>query len=242
MPETSKHFVCVNCLTPADSLYTIYSQDVIRITECKTCGNCVDLYVEYDNVLIFIDLILQYSTAYRHFLLNIKFETYLRLIFIFLLCNAYNNWIERRTEGPEHEEDENESKIFDLELRFYQALAQSFVEMVVYSVTEMSILYALGKHKYFISPFGNNFRFFFEATLMSFYGNIFVVFSIIWRLHKQWTFRFLTQLFIAISHIQVQKTLCPNIHWLINCTVVVFGMIVQFLSGRLLINASNLYF
>ena len=29
-----KGIYCVNCLTPAESLYTVYSQDVIRVTEC----------------------------------------------------------------------------------------------------------------------------------------------------------------------------------------------------------------
>lgn len=32
--QEDKGIYCVNCLTPAESLYTVYSQEVIRVTEC----------------------------------------------------------------------------------------------------------------------------------------------------------------------------------------------------------------
>ena len=67
-----KEYVCVNCMSPVDSLYTEYSKDVIRITDCQKCNKVADKYIEYDPVLIFNELFLQYSTAYRHLLLNNK--------------------------------------------------------------------------------------------------------------------------------------------------------------------------
>ena len=67
-------YVCVNCMEPVNSLYTEYSKDVIRITDCPKCKKVADKYIEYDEVLIFNDLFLQYSAAYRHLLLNTKFD------------------------------------------------------------------------------------------------------------------------------------------------------------------------
>lgn len=43
----------------------------------SACRKVVDKYVEYDIVLIVIDLILQYIGAYRHILLNSKYKVML---------------------------------------------------------------------------------------------------------------------------------------------------------------------
>ena len=42
----------------------------IRLTRCKNCGQLVDKYVEYDAVLIAIDLVLHKVEVYRHLLFN----------------------------------------------------------------------------------------------------------------------------------------------------------------------------
>ena len=36
----------------------------------KNCKQTVDKYVEYDAVLVIVDLVLQYGTAYRHLMYN----------------------------------------------------------------------------------------------------------------------------------------------------------------------------
>uniref|UniRef100_A0A915DM46 Protein ARV n=1 Tax=Ditylenchus dipsaci TaxID=166011 RepID=A0A915DM46_9BILA len=154
----SRKFICVNCMSDASSLYTTYSKEVVRITECKCCGEAVDKYVEYDIVLVFIDLILQYSTAYRHLLLNTNFKSYYRLASIFLLCDAYEKWIERRAV-----ELTDNDRIYDLEWHFYGSLLQSLAEI---NEKRMKLTKFL------------------EVTFMGFYGNIFVVFSIVWKLHQ----------------------------------------------------------
>ncbi|KAF7635167.1 hypothetical protein Mgra_00005452 [Meloidogyne graminicola] len=125
-------FVCINCLSTSPTLYTRYSSDVIRITECKICGSIVDKYVEYDTALIIIDLILQYKTAYRHVLINLNFKSFFRIVFIFLLCDAYEDWIERKS-SPDYGES---SRIFyDLEWTFYECLLRSLIEFIVYAVS-----------------------------------------------------------------------------------------------------------
>uniref|UniRef100_A0A914ESD4 Uncharacterized protein n=1 Tax=Acrobeloides nanus TaxID=290746 RepID=A0A914ESD4_9BILA len=70
-----------------------------------------------------------------------------------------------------------------------------------------------------------------QGSLAGFYGNIFVVFSIIWRLHQHWSYRMLTSLFIFISHVQVQRSLCSDLTMLTNMCIVVFGVIIEKLMG-----------
>ncbi|KAI1702143.1 arv1-like family domain-containing protein [Ditylenchus destructor] len=235
--ESSRKYVCVNCLKEFDSLYTIYSRDVIRITDCYGCGEAVDKYVEYDIVLIFIDLILQYSSAYRHLLLNTEFNSHYRLASIFLLCDSYDKWIERRT--AELSPGEAGQGIYDLEWHFYGSLVQSLSEFLAYTFTIYALMilaFCFGNKSTQESKI-NGFLEFLKLTVMGFYGNIFVVFSIVWKLHQHWSYRSLTQLFLAVSHVQVQRTLFPRIHWLQNSALVLCGILAQNIMGTRVKNA-----
>ncbi|VDO28742.1 unnamed protein product [Heligmosomoides polygyrus] len=68
--------MCVNCMEPAVSLYQRYSEGVIRLSDCKGCGEVVDKYVEYDTMLVVIDLIIHNISAYRHLLYNMRIQVW----------------------------------------------------------------------------------------------------------------------------------------------------------------------
>jgi hypothetical protein len=53
-----------------DSLYSKISDQNIRLTRCRNCGLVVDKYVEFESTLVFIDIILLRTQAYRHILFN----------------------------------------------------------------------------------------------------------------------------------------------------------------------------
>lgn len=62
--------ICIECGNPVQTLYTSYSPSNIRLTACPQCNKFADKYIEYDNVLIFIDLLLLRPQAYRHMVYN----------------------------------------------------------------------------------------------------------------------------------------------------------------------------
>lgn len=68
--------ICIQCTHPVRSLYTSYSPTNIRLTTCPACNKFADKYIEYDGVLIFIDLLLLRPSAYRHFVFNILTPDY----------------------------------------------------------------------------------------------------------------------------------------------------------------------
>lgn len=89
----------------------------------KKCNDVVDKYVEYDVTLTVVDLIMHYSHAYRHIIYNMPgkarlsivmdmftIQNILRLLILFIFCDAYDKWITERANGME------ENKIYDLEL------------------------------------------------------------------------------------------------------------------------------
>lgn len=57
---------CVECRLPVPQLYFQYKLAYIKLTTCSGCGKIADKYVEYDKVLIFIDVLLLKQGAYLH--------------------------------------------------------------------------------------------------------------------------------------------------------------------------------
>ena len=67
-------FVCVNCGHRSKHLLRLYGSSIesghVRLAVCKACKKDVDKYLEYEGVLLAIDLVLHRTGAFRHLLLN----------------------------------------------------------------------------------------------------------------------------------------------------------------------------
>lgn len=63
--------ICVECNEPVNSLYVKYANDHIKLTDCPSCSKVADKYVEFDNVILFIDTLLLKPQAYRHLVYNL---------------------------------------------------------------------------------------------------------------------------------------------------------------------------
>lgn len=66
--------ICIECTAFTEVLYVEYGAGHIELAECKNCGSIVDPYVEFDNILLFIDLLLLKQGSYRHIVYNVLQE------------------------------------------------------------------------------------------------------------------------------------------------------------------------
>ncbi|EPR64102.1 Arv1, related protein [Toxoplasma gondii GAB2-2007-GAL-DOM2] len=64
--------ICVECSVPLSSTCRRFPPHFqnIRLARCAACGKTADKYVEYEVLLIFIDLLLHKPQAYRHLIFN----------------------------------------------------------------------------------------------------------------------------------------------------------------------------
>jgi hypothetical protein len=53
-----------------DSLYVEYSEKNFRLTRCSQCGQVADKYIEFELVLVLLDILLHRKPAYRHLMYN----------------------------------------------------------------------------------------------------------------------------------------------------------------------------
>lgn len=63
--------ICIECMEHVDCLYFEFTgKGNIKLTRCQGCGNVADKYIEYELVLILIDVLLHRKPAFRHLFYN----------------------------------------------------------------------------------------------------------------------------------------------------------------------------
>lgn len=63
--------ICVECLNTVPSLYTRFANGYIKLAYCSRCNEVCDKYVEFDLVILFIDILLLKPPAYKHLVFNV---------------------------------------------------------------------------------------------------------------------------------------------------------------------------
>ncbi|PAV83263.1 hypothetical protein WR25_19814 [Diploscapter pachys] len=227
MKEQKEQYKCINCLAESDSLYQKYSEGVIRLTECKNCKKIVDRYIEYETVMVVVDMLLHYMEAYRHILYNMKIKNYTRLIVIFLFCDAYDKWITRK-------EAVGDAPIYELEWIFYIALLRSATEMGVFILMVLGLEWLMRFKQADSNKTPSRWIFLTLSTILGFYGNVAVVLSIVFRLSDQLSYRLVLHLFLFISHLQIQRSLFPSLSFAFNALYVFLASGISMISSNLL--------
>ena len=93
---------CVECgARSQDPLYNKYGGRNIRLSLCQVCDSPMDKYLEFDPVLVTIDLFLHKIEVYRHLLFNSSVFlpraravlSNMSLVFVIMVCfDAYIKW------------------------------------------------------------------------------------------------------------------------------------------------------
>lgn len=65
-------YICVECGSNVDTLYHEFSLGNIKLTRCTVCQSVADKYIEYELILVAIDIMLHRIQAYRHIMFNRK--------------------------------------------------------------------------------------------------------------------------------------------------------------------------
>ncbi|CAL7933026.1 unnamed protein product [Xylocopa violacea] len=84
-------YQCVNCGAQVEELYRRYSLNVLKLLKCETCGSFADKYIEYDPVIILVDLMLLEKRAYRHLLYNCNLKAWWKLVIILWLVESFRH-------------------------------------------------------------------------------------------------------------------------------------------------------
>ncbi|KAG7378349.1 sterol homeostasis protein [Phytophthora pseudosyringae] len=83
--------VCVECGAPVPELVRDYGKGNLRLAICSSCNAVADKYVEYETVLLFLEVLLLKPQVYRHVLCNlpapVSARTTLKLFVILVMLD-----------------------------------------------------------------------------------------------------------------------------------------------------------
>lgn len=113
--------ICIHCGNDVKELFKKYSSSVLKVTNCVSenrkppnfvqklqkyrfsfyihlqehCNELADKYIEFEPIIIAIDLVLLSRPAYRHVLFNTHFSIHWKLNLVILLLDAYILWMKK---------------------------------------------------------------------------------------------------------------------------------------------------
>ncbi|XP_031633824.1 protein ARV1 [Contarinia nasturtii] len=135
MVALEKKFICINCGHPTDELYTKYSANVMKIANCEKCHQIADKYIEFEPIVIVIDLVLLSRPTYRHVLYNTDFRIHWKLSLIICLLDAYISWSNKFHYLASEVNDEHFTKEKFFYLCFGLAVTDNLVLMALLSLS-----------------------------------------------------------------------------------------------------------
>ncbi|RLV91830.1 DNA topoisomerase 3 [Spathaspora sp. JA1] len=119
--------ICIECGNPdIKCLYSRYKSEYIRLTVCPECDQIADKYIEYDSVILFLDILLLKKQAYRHLSYNLteiellkqdknnkqqhailrffhRYKQLMKIMLVFILFEVYCMWATEE-KNPDHSE------------------------------------------------------------------------------------------------------------------------------------------
>uniref|UniRef100_A0AAR5QH63 Protein ARV n=1 Tax=Dendroctonus ponderosae TaxID=77166 RepID=A0AAR5QH63_DENPD len=231
-------YYCTNCGGKVEGLFKKYSETVLKLTECKCCNEIADKYVEYDIVIIIIDLILLNTKAYRHILLNTDFKHFWKLSVVLILLESYCIWaLSCGVNTPCKPINKTEPKLHDFDmntedLKFYVICLNTTLSYLCFVAVMyfLTVLY----NKYLASrPYTpSQLALIVKTATLSSTGIFLQLPSIIWDMSLfSYHLHFIT-LYTWLCQLLAYKVICPSPK--IWCLLVIF-------SAHILKSGSSLY-
>jgi len=135
--------VCVECGVKAPVAYRWYTDLAVKLVQCENCGQNVDKYVEFDGVLVSLDVLLHRKPAFRHVIFNAQFDYCWKLGIVFLICASYTRWSSSRLaekdgvveDIPAAAHHLDALLLYAMELKFYLMFLLSALDLFVFIVS-----------------------------------------------------------------------------------------------------------
>lgn len=132
LPEKKNSLMCIQCGESAEELFKLFECDIIKISHCENCHKVVDKYVEFDPVIILLDVLLFKPQAYRHILFNIQIQFQWKLCVVCLLCGAYLKWALQHDALQSGDGNVKSFLQHALQVDFYVVLLQTSIDLAAY--------------------------------------------------------------------------------------------------------------
>lgn len=195
-------FTCVECNKKATELHRDYSNGILKITICESCQKPVDKYIEYDPVIILIDAILCKTQAFRHILFNTSLNIHWKLCVFCLLCEAYLRW--SLLHSSEQSTDPADLIRYTKEWEFYGMFALASLELSAFCGGVLLFVWLVVG---FFQQRSLEPALLLKALLLSCYGKVLLIPTVIWEHDYSPLCLALIKLFVLTSNSQAIRVI-----------------------------------
>lgn len=219
-------FTCVNCGSEVQELFKQYSPTVLKLVDCSECHHVADKYIEYDPVIVMIDLVLLNEQAYRHVLYNSPFKNHWRLVVVLVLFEAYSGWASHKNIESADQNNTYPYDFFEGEQNFYFECLQT----VIGSAMLFLSAYILTWLRWWVydQPRPQNYSniILWKALVLSNCGKVLMIPSLIWgEIGTETHFLFIMG-YTFLSQLKVYSVVC-NTSKVGAAVTVFFGLVVK---------------
>lgn len=127
--------VCIECgLKSKQQLFRRYTGGAIQLMQCANCQEVIDKYVEFDAVILLLDVLLLRIQSYRHLIFNYDITSSLlwKLSVVLILCESYTK-LRRLGLGS--------SDAVILQVNFHTLFVLSIIETAVFYLLYYAIVW-----------------------------------------------------------------------------------------------------
>lgn len=178
MAKSHEGLRCVHCGAPVEDLFYRIGQD-IRLRQCS-CGKVADHHIEFEILLVFIEMQLLRPEVYRHVLFNRFSPTILsreagRFLLLCLILDTYTRWSQFKStdskSGISH-------WLQDSEHADWAVLGVTILETGTYLLS-VSVVALLGSSTHSVFSKRSHLRVW-EAILVSSFGKVYKLIALVW--------------------------------------------------------------
>ncbi len=178
MAKSHEGLRCVHCGAPVEDLFYRIGQD-IRLRQCS-CGKVADHHIEFEILLVFIEMQLLRPEVYRHVLFN-RFSPAIlsreagRFLLLCLILDTYTRWSQFKStdskSGISH-------WLQDSEHADWAVLGVTLLETGTYLLS-VSVVALLGSSTHSVFSKRSHLRVW-EAILVSSFGKVYKLIAMVW--------------------------------------------------------------
>ncbi|KAM3580287.1 sterol homeostasis protein [Umbelopsis sp. WA50703] len=230
--------ICVECDAPVATLYTEYSKGNIRLTSCDNCNNFADKYIEYDYVIIFIDMLLHKPQAYRHLLFNrITYNdersiepNIKKLAVLLILFEVYIKWFRLEKYYTGSDSTFMEQPLF---YQYLYILLLCIIEFLVFHIGVHTAIRWLFRGQNSQSIRHNYIA---MALIVSSFGKMLLILMVIWD-YKQLEYSWLVSIIVLTSNIEALSVFL-HIGYIKTFCIISFGIALKMLAQLLFLGTT----
>lgn len=221
-------YVCIWCGKTASALYRRFNNGITKLSHCITCGNVVDIYTEYDSVLLLLDILLHKSTAFKHVLFNRNLNIQKRLFMLYLVCDTYIKLVQLPYSSSSSYKENCYNWHAVLERDFLWVFALTLSEYFI----NFSVIYLLVTFLcYYRCSIRMSLFKVIKMLLLSSYGKLFNMAAAVWGANELLLSIWLTNIFVITSNAQALNVTL-EISWRRSLIIVLTAVIVtKVISG-----------